>query len=912
MIMPLIIYHSLAVPEIPILSPHLTSSYARAASVSPTLLSPPTGAGLIPVHTGNLMQEHDPTWRPPSAQPVSNYLPNQHFSRESHNWQDAPYSYAPLVQRSISVGPHSQAPHDTAGLPTPYTPSPRFLPPPPTHLPYTGGVHPAALLETIDDYTDLDHVGGAITSLTSQNIHSAVHHRLVSPNPSSQSHSRDQPPTLSRTRPPPIPIPLLPNPHDSQGVLHSPRPVPSPKHSFYGSVPKSDKVSDLERMADEVGMQTANLSLDLPKGDASAGVRGPHGHKTADLSMDKILPPPPVLSGQNGQFLAQHVDSLFMTEPMLCRSYSSSTDHLPRAPPTPPIVPIKPIKLPKAPTELSGLGANLGKDVPPENGLDALERRLLAEVGTRKFNAEERPHVRSVVQPITIPPSGPPPDTANDSAISSLTLANRDGFLKATPEREQEQDRDSDERTQHNGGDAHSPSEDDRDARTQKGKSSRKLGKSKHSEEDLERVGRRRERKRVKGDEGRQLRQEAKGRIAAWLGEIDISVPPAIDDPIAFISPTASRFVPITESASFGSPPAEMTDNKVEERRGGNISTDKDVSASPNPRSSGFITISTLNTATTKGSSGGEASSLKPSPRRSSVNDFRQTPSSSPNRPPVSRSPSAEVKRSEPLPTRAPQPSSQPPLTQPTRLFPGRLPRFPPKPPDPKVKYDVRSARGGRGGKVTQAASLWATKANGNGNGNGNTNATSNARPGDTSPAPASAPKKPKIPTSPPAVRHPVLNVLRRSPISARSPPVGPGGGMSLNRVGSGGEARTGVGVSVGAGVGVGVGTREVSKPTKATTVPAVLSSSHAVPMLSSTASLARAKAHGPGQGLGQGRTLPPMISETISDLRSASKGSGGVKTSVGAAAAGVQGRALGDLAFGQARLRDLIKKYQG
>lgn len=42
-------------------------------------------------------------------------------------------------------------------------------------------------------------------------------------------------------------------------------------------------------------------------------------------------------------------------------------------------------------------------------------------------------------------------------------------------------------------------------------------------------------------------------------------------------------------------------------------------------------------------------------------------------------------------------------------------PNLPPPRVDPEVKYDIRSARGGRGGKVTQVASLWAAVATGNG-----------------------------------------------------------------------------------------------------------------------------------------------------------------------------------------------------
>ena len=883
----------------------------------------------MPVYTESQPQQFNPAWPAPFARPVSRDFPNQHIEQETHNWQDVPYS---PMQRSLSARPPSQAPYFAPGLSTSYTPSPRLLPPPPTHVSYASHIPPGFPIETIDGYTSPDHIQGHIASATSQNIHSATQYYAVSPNISSQSHTQDEPLTPGRARPPPILIPSLPNPHDSQGVLHSPRPVPSPKPSFAGSVPKSGNVTKLERMADEVGKQTDNLSLDLPKGDAGVDLQRPQGLKLdrqTNLYVDKTLPTPPVPSSKDRHLFAQRprVNTLFRTEGTMAdhSDFSSSTNHVPPAPPTPLIAAITSVKFPKAPTELSGLGANLGKDVPPESGLDALERRLLAEVGTRKFDAEQRPHVRSVVQPITIPPSGPPPDTVNDSAISSLTLADREGILKASPEREQEQDRDSDERTQHMGGGRHSHSEDDRDARTQKGKSSRKLGKSKHSEEDLERANRRRERKKAKDDEGRKLRQEAKGRVAAWLGEIDASASPVMDDPTSFISPTASRFVPITESESFSPALAETATDETRERHRGDIAGDKDVSASPNPRSSGFVTISSLNGVAATSDSGGEASPFKPSPRRSSVNDFRQAPTPSPNRPstthrpPMSRSPSAEVKPSQPSdapprthPSHPPQPSS----SQPGRLPSGRIPRLPPKPADPEVQYDVRSARGGRGGKVAQVASLWAAKA------------SANAKAGDMPPAPLAVPKKPKVPmmstTGPPAVRKPVGNVLKRSPILTRSPPgsVGAGAGagsgsvapVGINRMGVGGGAEMRIGA--GPGLGLGLGTREVPRATKATTVPAVVSSSHAVPMLSSTASLARVKApYGPGQqgvqpeGL---RTLPPMISETISDLRCASKSGGAVKTGVGAAAAVGPGRPLGELAFGQARLRDLIKKYQG
>ncbi|KAJ3481410.1 hypothetical protein NLJ89_g12216 [Agrocybe chaxingu] len=60
-----------------------------------------------------------------------------------------------------------------------------------------------------------------------------------------------------------------------------------------------------------------------------------------------------------------------------------------------------------------------------------------------------------------------------------------------------------------------------------------------------------------------------------------------------------------------------------------------------------------------------------------------------------------------------------------------KLPTFPP-PLDSEVKYDIRSARGGRGGKVTSVANLWASGAipglaGSGGSGNGNANGVGRA-----------------------------------------------------------------------------------------------------------------------------------------------------------------------------------------
>ena len=84
----------------------------------------------------------------------------------------------------------------------------------------------------------------------------------------------------------------------------------------------------------------------------------------------------------------------------------------------------------------------------------------------------------------------------------------------------------------------------------------------------------------------------------------------------------------------------------------------------------------------------------------------------------------------------------------------------------------------------------------------------------------------------------------------------------------------------------------------KSTSVPAIVSSSHASPTLSSTVSLVRPTSATP-QSEG---TLPPTISEVqrLSEQASA-------EIAVSSSKPGP-----GEMAFGQARLRELIKKYQG
>ncbi|KII84382.1 hypothetical protein PLICRDRAFT_69836, partial [Plicaturopsis crispa FD-325 SS-3] len=201
---------------------------------------------------------------------------------------------------------------------------------------------------------------------------------------------------------------LSTSPTASQAPLHSPRPILTPRHSFSvdpvtkNSLPKSDRVEELERMADEVAKQSKDLSGDIPMAAAITGT-------------EKTLPSPPVPSGK---FVSSsprpRADNVFASA-AVSDSHSANPD--PITPPTPPLAAITPVRFPRG---------DLLAPLSSESGLDALERRLLADVGTRKLDKEDTHRdVRSVL-PITIPTPKLARDPLNDSAISSLTLANHE------------------------------------------------------------------------------------------------------------------------------------------------------------------------------------------------------------------------------------------------------------------------------------------------------------------------------------------------------------------------------------------------------------------------------------------------------------------------------------------------------
>lgn len=237
-------------------------------------------------------------------------------------------------------------------------------------------------------------------------------------------------------------------------------------------------------------------------------------------------------------------------------------------------------------------------------------------------------------------------------------------------------------------------------------------------------------------------------------------------------------------------------------------------------------------------------------------------------------------------------------------------------------KYDIRSARGGRGGLVTAVRALWADQA---------------------PPATEKGKEKKSTPKD--------LMQLRSSPATSTPPPVKPKP-KALS------SAPT---IATRASSSSSSSAEEKSKPNiiKAAHVPAVVSSSHAVPTISSTASLARPTQSRPEVSSerkerfgGAGRfslarvaeeeattptpsktttpkpkNLPPRVKHGFSDLGAINNGPTSPKSPAAHKSEAIKGlrqmtsppptaekkpSTTTEMAFGQAKLRDLIRKYQG
>lgn len=639
---------------------------------------------------------------------------------------------------------------------------------------------------------------GERASRISQHLRMSSRHRSVSPQAHRyhlHSHQDDFPylpsehsPSLSitykpRPQPPSLQLSGLPNLSAPTNVV-SPRPMLSPKHSFSvdpvgnASPSKSDRVKTLERIAALAVQDNCDMSTSMPP---------IVGLSAADK--DKTLPTPPVPSQKPiSKPLADRPQANTLFPPT--HFHPKPAEETPR---TPTITAIASLKVPRTIEEIKG----------GVSGLDALEARLLAEVGTRKVERDDqRPNVRSIL-PITIPRANASQgEPINDSAISSLTLPGVGGE-ETTPTVEKPKS-------------VHSAELHDGEV-TERGRKSRRGREDGYTSSGVK-VDRRSDKKcskRIKGEQNdgeiHQLRKIAQGRIAAWLGTIDPIAPPQ-----SSVSPSPRRSPdPIPISLKEHPVPSEPTIHPFEDQ---DIEDESTTDAQPNPRSSGFVSIETLRLA------------------------------------------NQQIAADAPIPSSGTAQIGESPL----------LGKFLPARPNPG--YDVHSARGGRGGQVTAVAAIWAS-------------ATQASTKDSHSPKPL--PEKIHRPMRPPTkepVRGLPVNHRRSSPPLPKPkrptgkedvPPPGPTpvttGNISSTR----------------------------ARMIKSTSVPAIVSSSLATPMLSSTASLARPAAH-----RSERAKLEAKVSQLAGGMQPIPEG----RSEQASKAPEVKG----SLAFGQARLRELIKRYQG
>ena len=333
--MPIDVVHPMAVPPEPIPEP----------------LIPPAPYTYV---------NHAPLPEPVPYADYASYYPNQAFDpTQIQPWLQAieppllvpqgyPHGYA------TSPGPHFEPFHPMQELADCHTPPlPQlFYPeaiPPPTILPYSASYQiPTA--EPLQP--DLMHVIPPVTMTTK----------------------------MTGQIPIPVPKPSSPAP---DAVVYSPRPQLTPKHSFtrdpvLGSISKSERVEELEKMADEVAKRNRDLSGDLPKAGESDKKMNGNVHKTLPGPPDDVINP--------NQQRRRDLMSVFPVDHQVQEHAPALGGMTYQTPPTPTLMAVlgPPKQTLPPPASTTRTGRSPPNLLTSESGLDALERRLLAEVGTRK------------------------------------------------------------------------------------------------------------------------------------------------------------------------------------------------------------------------------------------------------------------------------------------------------------------------------------------------------------------------------------------------------------------------------------------------------------------------------------------------------------------------------------------------
>jgi len=315
-----------------------------------------------------------------------------------------------------------------------------------------------------------------------------------------------------------------------------------------GTRVRSVSVVKLEEMAARAAAETEDMARVEKEGRQAAA--------------DKMLPVPPVPSGKPSNYgvhrrvAAQEI--FHRLGPELERGGERETDAgadiVPRTPS------LSALSLLRPPRRRDGLAfLSCGEQGQEESGLDALERRLAEQVGTRKAPTLHPPDVRSVLELISSPVLPPPPIPApvpvpgksiaqeqeddvgagaavNESAISSLALGaeedfggrkSQDNLVLPDVEVEAEEgaegeDADADGRTQHQSKGAGASSSSERGTyKARSRRSAKSDSKEKDRDRGKEKKAKKKDKHEMRGDEAARLRRAAKGRVAEWLGKLE-------------------------------------------------------------------------------------------------------------------------------------------------------------------------------------------------------------------------------------------------------------------------------------------------------------------------------------------------------------------------------------------------------
>lgn len=791
----------------------------------------------------------------------------------------APFAYP---ARPNSAGPQTfgHAVTPLSGLPDRSSSNPMFPAFQPIHTPQRRNFSP---VQIPSQTADGEEGKGEHASQISLHLRTATRARSMSPMSEDQQKStahvantlhavslrhQEAPPVLS-----PQPVNSLRN-SSSRGLSMSPN---------GNGTTRSERVDLLERLVDlipgEEGKSVEEVLRDIEKAEKEV------------LEGDKTLPVPPVPSGKllsKRASAVPHAKDVFGGLASVAGNLETS-DKKEGVSGTPKsVLRPSPMARPLAAEEVVSQGGQLTADglqnsQKAPGGLDALEQRLLREVGTRKPEQLKKPTLFSLGFTQTLPappmPTLPPEPVSRpsveggDSEISTFALASAGFTEHQVPMTGSNFNINDAEKLLRRS----DPITREKEALGNKRKEGTPDGKSKESE-------------------AIKLRKEAKGRVADWLdglamdaprnestrktGLDDVSTPKEGKSPGDTSTTPSPPSQPVLTAFTSVPPRIERTKPKPMEI---SVPSDNTAGLSRPPAlrslshqdkkmSFGETVTSFPKVAPEVDCSTAFKHSRSPaftSPTRPEKPEFlqgktlRKPDSTSPiSPPPTSPKPAALASPRKTTavigsPTTNVVPLQNPAISQdlPAKFDKPVKHLFPPSSkPLLESKYDVRSARGGKGGIATSVAALWSSLAEQN-----------NEDP----------PPKPAVRNA--AKRPAILDVGKASATPAKE------SNRSFNRpsdANSSGSCST---------VAAEPQPPEPRNGIKAASVPAVIVPSLAKPHISSTASLAR-PALSPSP-----RPKPPSLSPLLDENPFAKP----------------QTPAQGDLAFGQARLKDLIKKYQ-